>query len=220
MMFQIDLTEIFFRPMARFGGFFILILGVIWIVYGIYEGKRRGSYKERKVEDWDFKITRFLKVLTYLGFFVGIFAIMSGVAGLMLDEPPSVAYSTTVGVEANIFTGIILIIIGLFTFLKPLNDLPIASIIGLALSTLVVVFVALMIPDYAIEIIALLVDPKIFFIVLFLIMFAIVALTVKFYIGGLMSLSKIISWPPIAIILAIFCFIQGFLILVIGVSLI
>jgi len=50
------------------------------------------------------------------------------------------------------------------------------------------------------------------------VVFAIVALTVKFYIGSLMAISKAISWPPLAFIIAVFCLLQGFLLLVIGVS--
>jgi hydrogenase/urease accessory protein HupE len=50
------------------------------------------------------------------------------------------------------------------------------------------------------------------------VVFAIVALTVKFYIGVLMAISKAISWPVLAFIVAAFCLLQGFLLLVVGVS--
>jgi len=219
MLLQIDYTVVLFTPMAKLGALFLLLLGVIWIIYGVYEGKRRGSYKERKVEDWDFKITRFLKVLTYLGFLVGAICLISGVAQLILDVPPSIAYANTVADHRNIFTAVILIVLGLFTFLKPLNDLPIASIVGLAVATITVIFVALMIPQKVKDVIGVFVDYRIVLVILFIIIFAITALVVKFYIGGLMGLSKIISWPPIAIGIAIFCFIQGFLLLAFGVSL-
>ena len=67
MIYQFSFTENFIRPLAEFAGFLILVLGVMWLVYAFYERKRRGSFKERKVEDWNFDITKFLKVLTYLG---------------------------------------------------------------------------------------------------------------------------------------------------------
>ncbi|TFG25294.1 MAG: hypothetical protein EU532_11850 [Promethearchaeota archaeon] len=218
MMYQVDFTEDFLRPLAEFAGFFVLLLGAIWLIYAIYEAKRRGSFKERKVEDWDFKITKFLKVLTYLGFLVGILSIMCGVGGLILDQPPSVAYSTTTQDAASVFTSAFLIIMGILTFLKPVNDLPFSSVLGLLAASAVVIIVAVSIPDNVVEVIAVFIDPKLFLIILFIIIFAIIALTVKFYIGGLMTLSKVISWPPLAMIVAAFCLVQGFLLLVVGIS--
>ncbi|MBD3214493.1 MAG: hypothetical protein GF311_17910 [Candidatus Lokiarchaeota archaeon] len=219
MVFQIDYTNLILIPMARLGALFLLFLGIIWIVYGVYEGRRRGSYKERKVEDWDFKITRFLKVLTYLGFIVGAIAIVSGAAQLILNEPPIMTQSDFIGDHRNIFTAVLLIILGLFTFLKPLNDLPIASIIGLAVATIAVIFISLMIPQEALEVIDVFIDYRIVLVIIFIIIFAVAALVIKFYIGGLMALSKVISWPPLAIGIAIFCFLQSFLLLTAGLSL-
>jgi uncharacterized membrane protein len=218
MIYQFDFTESFLRPLAEYAGFFVLLLGVIWFIYAFYEAKRRGSFKERKVEDWDFKITKFLKALTFLGFVVGIFAIMSGVGGLILNQPPSVAYANVTQDAASKFTSIFLIIMGLLTFLKPVNDLPFASVLGLLVAAVVVVIVSLSIPQQVVEVIAVFIDPRLVLIILFIIVFAIIALTVKFYIGGLMKLSKVISWPPLALIVAVFCLIQGFLLLVVGVS--
>jgi hypothetical protein len=218
VLYQIDFTEAFLRPLAEFAGFFILILGVIWMIYAFYEAKRRGSFKERKVEDWNFKITKFLKALTYLGFVVGVLSILCGVGGLILNQPPSVAYAANTQNSASIFTSAFLIILGVLTFLKPINDLPIGSVLGLLLATFVVIFASLAIPDTAVQLIAVFIDPKLFMIILFIVVFAIVALTVKFYIGSLMSVSKAISWPPLAFIIAIFCLLQGFLLLVIGMS--
>ncbi|MHA1192496.1 MAG: hypothetical protein ACTSP9_09385 [Promethearchaeota archaeon] len=218
MLYQLDFTEAFLRPLAEFAGFFILILGVIWMIYAFYESKRRGSFKERKVEDWNFKITKFLKILTYLGFVVGVLSILCGVGGLILDQPPSVAYAANTQNSASIFTSAFLIILGILTFLKPINDLPITSVLGLLVATFVVVFASLAIPDQAVQLIAVFIDPKLLLIIVFIVVFAIVALTVKFYIGSLMAISKAISWPPLAFIVAIFCLLQGFLLLVIGVS--
>ena len=61
-------------------------------------------------------------------------------------------------------------------------------------------------------------NPTLFFVILFIIVFAIVALTAKFYIGTLMAISKLISWPIFALIVAGFCILQAFLVLVVGVS--
>jgi hypothetical protein len=205
----------FMEFLGQMAGFFVLILGIMWLIFGIYEAKRRGSVKKRKTEDWDMKVTKFLKVLTYLGLVIGIFAILSGVSGLMYNVPPSIAF---ISGEVSIFTSALLIILGILTLLKPLNDLPIASVVGLLAGSAVVLVLVMVIPGKVYEVIGIFMNPTVFFIILFIIIFAIIALTAKFYIGGLMKISKFISWPPIAFIIAGFCFLQGFLVLVLGVS--
>lgn len=219
MIFTFDFTKNILKPLSQWGGFFLFLLGIIWIIYALYETKRRGSFKKRKVETWDFDVTKFLKILTYFGFIVGIFSILSGVGALILDVPPSTAYALknpTVG--RSLFTAIILIVFGIFTFLKPINDLPIASVIGLMVASLIVAIIALAIPEKFVEAIAVFIDPKILLVIIFIIIFAIIALTAKFYMSGVMAISKALSWPPLAFIVAAFCLIQGFLLLVIGVS--
>jgi len=207
--------QTFMHTLGGIAGFFLLILGIMWVIFGVYEAKRRGSVKKRKVEDWDMKVTKFLKVITYLGIILGIFCIMSGVSGLIYNVPPSIAFISR---EVSIFTSALLIIFGIFTLLKPLNDLPIASVIGLLAGSAVVAVLVIIIPGIAYDVIGIFMNPTLFFIILFIVIFAIVALTAKFYIGGLMKISKFISWPPIAFIVAGFCFLQGFLVLVLGVS--
>lgn len=218
MIYQFDFTESFLRPLAEFAGFFTLILGVMWLVYAIYETKRRGSVKKRKVEDWNFDITKFLKILTYLGIVIGIFGLLSGVGGLILDQAPSVAYAANTQDAKSLFTSAFLIILGTLTLLKPLNDLPISSVIGILLASIVVIVASMAIPDHVVQVIAVYINPKVLLVIIFILVFAFVALTVKFYIGALMSISKAISWPILAFIIAAFCILQGFLLLVIGVS--
>ncbi|MFX1317472.1 MAG: hypothetical protein ACFE9T_16540, partial [Promethearchaeota archaeon] len=76
MLFDWDFTDNFLKPLGEFGGLFMIILGIIWSIYVAYETRRRESFKKRKVEHWDFDVTKFLKGLTYLGFLVGLFAIL------------------------------------------------------------------------------------------------------------------------------------------------
>ena len=218
MIYQFDFTESFLRPLAEFAGFFTLILGAMWLVYAVYESKRRGSVKNRKVEDWNFDVTKFLKLFTYLGIVVGIFGLLSGVGGLILDQAPSVAYAANTQDAKSIFTSAFLIVLGILTLLKPLNDLPISSVLGILLASIVVVITSMSIPDHVVQVIAIYINPKLLLVIVFIVVFAIVALTVKFYIGALMSISKAISWPVLAFIIAGFCILQGFLLLVIGVS--
>ncbi|MFW9827755.1 MAG: hypothetical protein ACFFEY_09195 [Candidatus Thorarchaeota archaeon] len=218
MIFQFDFTEHILKPLGKFGGWFMLILGIMWLIYAVYETKRRKSFKKRKIEDWDFNITKFLKALTYIGFIVGLLSIISGFAGLMFDIPPSVAYASTTENSRNLFTSILLIIFGILTFVKPANDLPLASIIGVLAASLVVIILAFAIPQQLVDVIAVFINPKLVLAIVFLIVFAIIALTAKFYVKFFMSISKAISWPPLAVIFAVFCLIQGFLLLVVGVS--
>ena len=218
MIYQFDFTEGFLRPLAEFAGFFTLVLGVMWLVYAIYEAQRRGSVKKRKVEDWNFDVTKFLKFLTYFGIIIGILSILSGVGGLVLDQAPSVAYAANTQDGKSLFVSIFLIIVGIFTLLKPLNDLPISSVIGILLASLIVVIAVSAIPDQVVELIAVFIDPKLLLLIIFIVVFAVVALTVKFYIGVLMAISKAISWPVLGFVLAAFCLLQGFLLLVVGVS--
>jgi len=191
----------------------------MWLIYAIYETKRRGSFEKRKVEEWEHaEASKFLKILTYFGFVVGIFSLLCGISGLLYNIPPSVAYISATGNQVSIFTSAFLIIFGIFTFLKPLNDMPIASVLGLLAGSAIILILVIVMPTEAYEIIGVFMDPKLFFIILFIVIFAIVALTTKFYIGVLMKISKGVSWPPIAFIVAAFCILQGFLLLVVGVS--
>ena len=218
MIFQFDFTEHILKPLGKLGGWIMLLLGIIWLVYAAYETSRRKSFKKRKVEDWDFNITKFLKFLTYIGFIVGLLSLISGFSGLMFDIPPSVAYATTTENARNLFTSILLIVFGILTFVKPANDLPLASLIGILAASLVVIVMALAIPQQLVDVIAAFINPKILLAIIFIIIFAIVALTAKFYTKFFMTISKAISWPPLAVIFAVFCLIQGFLLLAVGIS--
>ncbi|MFW9942204.1 MAG: hypothetical protein ACFFFT_14290 [Candidatus Thorarchaeota archaeon] len=215
MIYAWDFKENLLIPLGELGGFFMILLGLIWLLYAVYETKRRKSFKKRKTETWDFDITKFLKGLTYIGFLVGLLCIISGVSGLMFDISPSVAYAEE---GRNLFTSILLIILGILTFVKPANDLPLASIVGILVATLVVVLLALIIPQSVVDVIAVFINPKILLAIIFIIIFALVGLIAKFYTAGFMAVSKAISWPPLAVIFALFCLIQGFLLVVVGVS--
>ena len=214
----LQIVDGFLRPLAQFAGFFLFILGIIWIIYTFHEATRRKSFLKKQVEDWDFDITKLLKILTFSGLVVGILAILAGSAGLILNEPPSVAYITTTGNERNLFTCIVLIILGLLTFIKPLNDIPIASMAGILVGLFISILIAFLIPDNAVDFIAEYINPKLLLVIIFVIIFAIVAVAVKFWTAGFMFISKILSWPPLAMIIAIFCFVQGFLLISMGIS--
>ncbi|TXT54686.1 MAG: conserved membrane protein of unknown function [Promethearchaeota archaeon] len=209
-----DYTENVFRPFAAYGAFFLLLLGGIWIINALYEWKSRGSFSKKEMEEWDRKITTFLKVLTYFSFVVGVVCIISGVAELILKEPLAV-YG-----QPDTFTAILLIVAGVATFLKPINDIPIASIVGLIAASAVVILVAVFIPPDVVELLGQYVDPKWLMIIIFIIVFAIVVTLAKLAIEIFIAISKVLSWPPIAVIFAGFCFVQVFFLLVLRATLI
>ena len=103
-------------------------------------------------------------------------------------------------------------------FFKPINDLPLSSILGLLAGTASTFILASLIPEGAEELIGEWINPKLLLIIVFVIVTAIVALTAKFYIGVLQWVSKILSWPPIAFFIMIFCFAQGIALWGFGVS--
>ena len=86
-----------FTILAQAAGFFLMLLGFMWLIFCGYEATRRKSFKKLTgIDDWNFDLTIFLRILSLAGFVVGILSIISGAAGLIFDEPPSIAYSTPV----------------------------------------------------------------------------------------------------------------------------
>ena len=213
-----SIVDNFLDPLAGLAALLVIILGLMWLIYASYEANRRKSWRKlTKVDDWDFDITQFLKVLSLLGYIVGILSIICGAAGLILDLPPSAAYSRVTAEEANTYASVFLIILGILTFMKPMNDLPIASIIGFAISTIITVAILAGLMYLGVNISSTI---AIVLIVVFLVIFGIVGVIVKIYTDGLMLLSKIISFPPFAIILFLFCIVYGGALLIFGISLI
>ncbi len=111
-----------------------------------------------------------------------------------------------------------LIVIGIAMLFKPVNDMPLASIIGILAGSAAAVALVLFIPDIAVVKISDWINPKLGLIIVFILVTAIVALTAKFYIGILQKISKFLSWPPVAFLIMIFCLVQGILLWGFGMS--
>lgn len=205
-----DVIRGFFDWVAESAAIMMVFSGAMAITWLGYERKRRGSFTKRKTDVEKFDITKFLRGMSYLGLVLGIFVIWSGVMGLILDIPPSFQYRDVTADEANHFTCIFLIIIGITMFFKPIADLPLSSILGLIAGAVVTFIIAMIVPDSAVQLIGNVINPKWLLVIIFIIVAAIVALTAKFYIGTLQKISKFLSWPPIAFIIMVFCFVQGF----------
>lgn len=219
-----DIIKVFFDWLAESAAIMMVLSGAMAITWLGFERKRRGSFTKKKAEEEaEFNVTKFLRGMSYLGLILGIFVIWSGVMSLILDISPSFEYARlnpgTDGTgEANHFTSIFLIVIGLAMFFKPISDLPLSSMLGLLAGTATAIIIALLVPDWAVELIAGVISPKWILVIIFIVVAVIVGLTAKFYIGTLQKISKFMSWPPIAFIVMIFCFIQGFALWIWGVS--
>jgi len=213
-------VEAFLTWVSQSAGIFVLISGVIALTWVGFERKRRGSFFRRKSES-ESTISKALRVIlrliSYSGVIVGILDIWAGSMGLILDIPPSFKYGA-ITPHADHFTCIFLIVVGIAMFFKPINDLPLSSILGLMAGSATVFILALLIPDSAVEFIAVWINPKLLLIIIFIIITAIVAITVKFYIGVLQAISKFLSWPPIALVIMVFGFVQGILLWGFGIS--
>jgi len=220
VILQTDYWEIirgFFDWVGESAAIMMVLSGAMAITWLGYERKRRGSFTKRKVEV-DFSITKFLRVISYLGSILGIFVVWSGVISLILDIPPSFEYRDVTEDAANHFTSIFLIVIGIAILFFPIKDLPLASIIGLLAGTATVIAIVLLVPDSAIELIGGYVEIKWVLLTIFIIVTVVVIIAVKFYIGIFKTISKVLSWPPIALVVVIFCLVQGFALWIWGVS--
>lgn len=210
----------FLTWVSESAGIFVLISGVIAFTWLGFERKRRGSFFKRKSESESTISKSFrviLRIISYSGVIVGILNVWAGAMGLILDIPPSFKYGD-ITPHADHFTCIFLIVVGIAMFFKPINDLPLSSILGLMAGSATVFILALLIPDSAVEFIAVWINPKLLLIIIFIIITAIVAITVKFYIGALQAISKFLSWPPVAFVIMVFGVVQGILLWGFGIS--
>ena len=97
MLLQTDIFLAFLDWVAQSAGVMVFISAFIALTWLGYERKRRGSFTRKKSseegEDKKFDLSRFLKILSYLGIIVGILDIWAGTMGLILDIPPSFRYA-------------------------------------------------------------------------------------------------------------------------------
>ena len=207
----------FFTWVSDSAGIFVLISGVIALSWLGFERKRRGSFFRKSGGEQTSVVSTLLRIISYFGVVVGILNIWAGAMGLILDIPPSFKYGA-ITPHADHFTCIFLIVVGIAMFFKPINDLPLASILGILAGSATAIILALLVPDSAVKWIAYLINPKLLLIIIFVVVTAIVALTAKFSIGLLQTISKFISWPPIAFIIMVFGIAQGILLWGFGIS--
>ncbi len=182
-------------------GVCLLICGAVWILDTAFEASRREGFFKRD-DNWDFDITTLLKILTIIACSTGFIFIVVGILGYYNDTITTTLTSTS------------LIILGFLTVLKPVNDLPIASMIGFFASTLVAIIIAAIIYFSPLELADIKWQWGVVVVILLVIVFIVSTLIAKFWVAAPKLISKIVSWPVVSVIGAVYSFILGILVLV------
>ena len=210
----------FFNWVSESAGIFVLLSGIIALTWVGFEGKRRGSFFKRK-SDSESTISKGLritmKIISYSGVIIGILDIWAGAMGLILDIPPSFKYGA-ITPHADHFTCIFLIVVGIAMFFKPVKDLPLTSMLSLIAASATVFILALLVPDSVVTFITPWINPKLLLIITFIIVTVLVAFIAKFFIKIPQTISKFLSFPPVAFIIMVFGFVQGILLWGFGIS--
>lgn len=202
-----------------------VLCGVMALVWFFYEGVRRGFVKPKN-ESWERdKVSRFLKIIIILGIILGIICIVTAIVAMVGNIAPSYAYRDNPaylaeGELTNGFdwlTSITLLVMGLAMFIKPIEDVPIATIVGLACGAVCALLLGALLPP---ALVSLYPNLKWVLVVVFVIVTTAIGLMLKVWVDGVEFISKIVSWPPIAILLSAFCLVQGFAVWIAGVTLI
>jgi len=153
----------FLTWVSESAGIFVIISGVIALSWLGFERKRRGSFFKRKSES-ESAISKslriILKIISYSGVIVGILNIWAGAMGLILDIPPSFAYRDLTANNADHFTCIFLIVVGIAMLFKPVKDLPLTSMLSLIAASATVFILALLVPDSVVTFITPWINPK------------------------------------------------------------
>ncbi|MBN2155661.1 MAG: hypothetical protein JW776_06440 [Candidatus Lokiarchaeota archaeon] len=210
--------EVFFAIINWFprnAGWMLIIGGVMAITWMGYETKRKQAFfkKRFKKEDWEeVEVSKFLKVLSFAGLALGILFIWAAAVGAINNIPPSTQYATKFGDKWDWLTTISLLVVGIVMFLKPINDLPWSGMIGLLAGVATAVLLVVFIPK------TWLANPNAKWVILGIgfVISTLVGVSMKFWVGTLQSISRVLSYPPIALVVALYCFVQGGLILLWG----
>jgi len=196
-------------------GWMLIIGGAMAITWMGYETKRKQAFfkKRFKKEDWEeIEVSKFLKVLSFLGLALGVILIWASAVGAINNIAPSNMYLNRFGPHWDWLTTISCLVVGIVMFLKPINDLPWAGMIGLIAGVATAVLLVIFLPKSWIE------NETAKWVILGIgfALSTLVGISMKFWIGTLQSISRVLSYPPIALVVAVYCFVQGGLILLWG----
>jgi hypothetical protein len=220
MILTSDILDFWVNAFGDSGAILTVLCGLMALIWFFYEGVRRGFVKPKN-EAWERdKVSKILKIVIYLGIILGIICVISAIVTMVLDIPPSDAYAanTKYGFDNGFdwLTSITLLVMGLSMFLKPLEDVPIATIIGLAVGAAVALLLGLLLPTSLSDNAYM----KWVLIGVFLIITTAVGAMLKVWLDGIEFIAKILSWPPVSMVLAAFCLVQGFAVWIAGTTLI
>jgi hypothetical protein len=183
---------------TNFGaGICLLVCGAVWVLDTIFEASRREGILKRD-NNWDFDMTTLLKILSLIACVSGIVFATVGILGYVYHSITKTLTYTS------------LIIFGFLTLLKPVNDLPIASVIALLITSALTAIVVSIVSFFELS---LSIQTGVVIVIILVIVFIVSLAIAKFWLAGPKLVSKIVSWPVISIIGAGYCFILGGLVL-------
>ncbi|MHA1298773.1 MAG: hypothetical protein ACTSO9_04940 [Candidatus Helarchaeota archaeon] len=157
----------------------------------------------------------YLIVIDIIGFFVGVIALGTGITLLLNGQDPiTEAIGGFIGGKHDLFTKILIIVDGLCLFLKPIKDIPWASLIGL-IAGAVVVFLTISYLNTTFTWFAQLlgIDIRVLYGIIFILIYGII-----FSLFGLAQhilhlLGTILSSKPGSFVIMVLCFLQAILII-------
>ncbi|MBD3352278.1 MAG: hypothetical protein GF364_12395 [Candidatus Lokiarchaeota archaeon] len=187
--------------------------GLIAITWLGYERKRKKGFIRIKTEDWEeTDVSKFLRILSYLGIALGVIMIWSAVVGMINNIAPSFEYADVTANDFDWLTSISLIVVGLVCLMKPINDLPWSGLLGLFAGIGSAIIITLSMPEELVSN----PDYKWYILGFGAAIATAVGVAIKFWIGSIQTISKVLSYPPVALIVAVYCFVQGFMVLGLG----
>ncbi len=201
-------------------GWLLIGCGIMTLIWFLYEGYRKDGFLRPKKEEWEYDtVSTILKILIFSGIFLGLLSIATAIVSMVYKIPPCSNCPEFTSYDK--LTSITLLILGMIMFIKPLVDLPWATLLGSIIGAGTVLAVVLLMPNEAVEYGTQEIDINLKWIllVIFLVIFSIVFTIVKLTLGWVEFLSKLIAWPPIALILSAFCFFQAIAVVGFGWSL-
>jgi len=191
----------------------LIFAGFVALTWLGYERKRKQGFFKIKKEEWETTdVSKFLRVLSYFGIALGIIMVWAAIVGMINGIPPSFKYGVLVANDFDWVTSISCIVVGLVLIMKPINDLPWSGILGLFAGIASAILISLYIPDSW----AANPDAKWVILIIAIIVATLVGVSVKFWIGSIQMISKFLSYPPLALLLSAYCFIQGVMVLGLG----
>jgi len=212
--------DTYIEPLIEWTGWALIILAVVWIIDLIYETKRaKGIFKFKD----PVKVVKglLLKIISTVACATGVIFVLIGTYGLILNNiAPTNLYAANHGNVASLSASTMLIVFGVLSCLKPLNDFPIASMIGLAAAAgLAVVMMLIMNFLGYTELNELSKTTITILIIILVVIFLVITIIAKFWLAGINFVSKIVSLPIVSIIGAALLLAEGVLLIGLGNSL-